>query len=89
LQLPQFSGALVRVKVDGKSAGVIWHPPYELDISKFITPGKSCTIEVELVNSPRNMLGPFYCKRKYICSAPLYFTIKEQPERNLVPLGFI
>ena len=89
LQLPQFSGALVRVKVAGKSAGVIWHPPYELDISKFIPPGKSCTIEVELVNSPRNMLGPFYCKRKYICSAPLYFTIKEQPERSLVPLGFI
>ncbi len=88
LRLPQFYGALARVRISGKAAGVIWHPPYELDITEFIPRGKSCTIEVELVNSPRNMLGPFYCKRKYICSAPLYFTRKEQEERTLVPLGF-
>ena len=88
LRLPQFHGALARIKVSGKAAGVIWHPPYELDISKFIPRNKSCTIEVELANSPRNMLGPFYCKRKYICSAPLYFSRKEQNERTLVPLGF-
>jgi len=28
-----------QVYVNGKLAGVIWHPPYELDLSKFVHPG--------------------------------------------------
>jgi hypothetical protein len=88
LRLPRFSGALVRVKAGNKTAGVIWHPPYELDLSEYAAPGKSSVIELELVNSPRNMLGPFYVQKEYHCSAPFYFATVEKSERNLVPLGF-
>lgn len=89
LSIPSFAGCLIRVKVGGRRAGVLWHAPYSLDISKFTTPGKKAFIELELVNSPRNMLGPFYVGRHFGYSSPQLFTLTETEEKALVPLGFL
>jgi hypothetical protein len=29
------------VNVNGQRAGTVWHPPYQLDVTKFLRPGKN------------------------------------------------
>jgi hypothetical protein len=42
--------------VNGRKAGGIWHPPYELDITQFVTPGEN-TIKLEVTNTAINQLA--------------------------------
>ena len=49
------------VKVNGKSAGLIPWPPYELEITDLVKTGRNL-VEVEVVGSRRNLLGPLHIK---------------------------
>ena len=40
---------MVRVKLNGKDCGIVWEPPYRLNISNTIRPGKN-QLEVDAVN---------------------------------------
>jgi hypothetical protein len=44
------------IYVNGKRAGSLWHPPYRLDVSPFVHPGKN-TIEVRVDNTAINELA--------------------------------
>lgn len=44
---------LAEVLVNGKSAGVVWTPPFRVDIKKLVLPGKN-TLEVRVVNTWHN-----------------------------------
>jgi len=46
---------LAEVHINGKSAGIIWKKPFEVDITPFVTKGKN-TIEIKVVNSWVNRL---------------------------------
>ncbi len=46
---------LAEVSINGKSAGIIWKKPFEVDITPFLTKGKN-TIEIKVVNSWVNRL---------------------------------
>ena len=41
---------MAKVKVNGKYAGGLWTPPYQLDISDLVIPGEN-ELEIEIVNT--------------------------------------
>ncbi len=59
LKLNQKSANVVSVAINGKNAGNILWKPYSLDISDLIVDGENL-IEIELVSSLRNLLGPHH-----------------------------
>ncbi len=49
--------ALAEIKVNGKSCGIVWCPPFRADISDAVTPGEN-KLEVEVVNFwPNRIIG--------------------------------
>lgn len=59
VQLGKWNGTVATVSVNGKNAGVIAFPPYELDVTKALKEGKN-TICVGVVGSLKNTLGPHH-----------------------------
>ena len=60
LHLGKHSATVVAVRVNGKRAGFIpWRAADGLDLAKSLKPGKN-RLEIELMGSPRNMLGPLH-----------------------------
>jgi hypothetical protein len=47
------------VLVDGKPAGYIAYPPWECDVTEWITPGDN-TIDVVVIGTLKNTLGPHH-----------------------------
>jgi len=49
---------IAKVRIDGKEVATLWHPPYAVDVSAFITRAdKVYTIEVEVTNTWFNRLA--------------------------------
>lgn len=63
IQLGDWKGTVADVKVNGKSAGIIGWPPYELKISEGLKTGEN-KIEVIVVGSLKNLLGPFHKEQR-------------------------
>jgi len=57
--LGSWQGTVAGVDVNGKEAGVIYHQPYELDITDMIREGENI-ITVNVVGSLKNLLGPHH-----------------------------
>ncbi|MBI5725586.1 MAG: hypothetical protein HZA50_16630 [Planctomycetes bacterium] len=57
--LPRLDAAVAHVRVNGKPAGAISWSPYELDVTKLVRQGEN-RVEIELVNTLRNLLGPHH-----------------------------
>ncbi len=53
--------AVARVLVNGQDCGLTAWPPYEVDVSAALQPGDN-RIELELVNTLRNLCGPHHVK---------------------------
>ena len=64
LVLPRWRGVLVRVRVNGAAAGTIAWPPHELDVTAWLRGGHNA-IDVEVVASRRNLLGPLHTAELY------------------------
>lgn len=63
LKLPRIEAVCVKVRVNGQETVLPWEFERELAIGQWMHPGVN-RIEVELVGSPRNMMGPFHLKQK-------------------------
>ena len=59
VNLPKWYGSVAKVVVNGKPAGHIAFQPWELDVTDHIQPGKN-TIEVVVIGTLKNMLGPHH-----------------------------
>ena len=59
LELPNLNAVLAKVRVNGRAAGEILWPPYEVDVTEHVDGGEN-EIEIELVGSLRNLLGPHH-----------------------------
>ncbi|MCX6986155.1 MAG: hypothetical protein NT118_15610 [Lentisphaerae bacterium] len=64
LEIPAWKAALVKVHVNGKKAGNIAWKPYGIDITDFVVKGRN-EIEIEIVGTRRNLLGPLHLNEKY------------------------
>jgi hypothetical protein len=60
---------MAEVFVNQKKAGIIAYPPYELNISQFITEGKN-EISVRVIGSLKNTFGYFYKDNKSWINGP-------------------
>jgi hypothetical protein len=59
VRLPEWQGTVAAVRVNGELAGIIGWPPFELDVSKAIRPGRN-RVEVDVFGSLKNQLGPHH-----------------------------
>ena len=59
VRLGNWTGTVAAVTVNGQQAGIIGFEPYVLDVSKFIKQGVN-TVELKVVGSNKNILGPFH-----------------------------
>jgi hypothetical protein len=62
LQLNSWNGSVARVLVNGKPAGHIVSAPWECDITKSLRRGEN-TLEVQVVGTLKNLLGPHHAGR--------------------------
>ena len=46
---------IAKVKLNGTNLGVVWRPPFRVDVTKAVRPGDN-ELEIEVVNSWRNRL---------------------------------
>lgn len=61
LKFDGFDAVAAKVRLNGKDAGLIFLPPYELDVTQYVSVGKN-ELEIELVNTLRNLLGPHHLR---------------------------
>lgn len=59
LELPHLPATAARVRVNGAYAGTLAWAPYRVELTSLIHSGRN-TIELEVVNSLRNLFGPHY-----------------------------
>lgn len=59
VKLLEWNGSLAQVKVNKISAGTIFHPPYELDITDHLNDGDN-EISIEVFGTLKNLLGPHH-----------------------------
>jgi hypothetical protein len=59
VRLGEWRGAVAEVKVGGKNAGFIFRPPFELDITDFISAGQN-EVTVVVFGTLKNTLGPHH-----------------------------
>jgi len=57
--LGKWTGTVAEVYVNGTKAGIIGYDPYRLDVSSFLKQGSN-RIDVNVVGSHKNLLGPHY-----------------------------
>lgn len=62
VEVPDWHGSVVKVVVNGKTAGYFGWPPYKLDITDQIAPGAN-EVEVVVFGTLRNTLGPSHWKK--------------------------
>lgn len=67
LQLKKWNGTLSEVYVNGEKVGIIAYKPYQYDLSPYLKKGKN-KIEVRVIGSLKNLLGPHYNQSKGIAS---------------------
>jgi len=63
IQLKNWNGTVAEVKINGKSAGVIFSPPYVLSLENWCKKGEN-KVEVIVYGSLKNLLGPFHFVRQ-------------------------
>ncbi|MCC6579615.1 MAG: hypothetical protein IT440_04180, partial [Phycisphaeraceae bacterium] len=59
LTLPGVNAALAKVRINGRDAGALPWPPYQLDITGHVLDGDN-RIAIELTSGLRNLLGPHH-----------------------------
>ena len=90
LELQGLRAALAHVRVNGQPMGALAWPPYRLDIRAAVRPGENL-LEIELVGTLRNLLGPHHCSGgDKTSTAPWDFRDKQHWTDSyiLVPFGF-
>lgn len=92
LKLGKWNGTIAEVNVNGEAAGVIAYPPYTLDLSGHFRPGRN-TVEVKVVGSNKNLLGPFHIDARPGLAAPAYWrNVSGYPpgaEYNIIDYGIM
>jgi len=87
LVLDKLDAIVADLRLNGKKAGVIVWRPWELDISSLIKEGEN-QLEIKLVSSLRNLLGPHHLKEvDPISVGPYSFPQIQTDKYSFVPFG--
>ena len=71
-------GSVAEVRVNGKAAGWIYCRPWELDVTDLLAPGINA-VEVVVVGTLRNTLGPHHCDPAPGIAWPTMFQVGPSP----------
>jgi hypothetical protein len=74
----EWAGTVGEIVVNGKSAGIIAFEPCLTDVSKWLKEGEN-RIEVKIVGSNKNLLGPFHNGQKGLVSPWHFRGVKSYP----------
>jgi hypothetical protein len=89
VEIPDWKGALLKVYVNNKEAGSIVWKPYEIEISGLLKKGDN-TIQIEVVGTRRNILGPLHLEEKYPqWTGPSEFRKSKVSEYIRLPYGLM
>jgi len=89
LRFEDFQAIVARLTVNDKDAGLVFWPPYEIDISPVLKKGENL-LEIELTSSLRNLLGPHHHSQGELLSVGPASFIDEthwMDGYNFVPFG--
>lgn len=92
VKIGEYRGVGVRVLVDGKSAGITAWAPHEVDITDFVTSGKTAELTVEVLGSRRNSHGALHFAEQWPAwHGPNTFEVCQgwKDSYNLVPAGLM
>jgi len=82
VSIGDWTGTVIAVSVNGQQAGIIGFEPYVIDVSKFIRKGAN-NVEVKVVGSNKNLLGPFHNNPAPGLVSPWHFrNVKGYPAGN-------
>jgi hypothetical protein len=98
LKIDKLMACHATIRVNGKLTGELYWPPLELNLTEFLVAGEN-TIEIELTNGLRNLLGPHHLKEGESGQVTPFSFLKEEDilgripnsynhEYNFVKLGF-
>jgi len=59
VSLPRWYGSVARVTVNGKTAGYVAYPPWEIDVTNLLRAGDN-TVQVVVIGTLKNTLGPHH-----------------------------
>ncbi len=89
VEIPEWRGIAIGVRVNDSERQVIAWPPFRLDISDLVKEGTN-TIAITIFGHRRNSHGPFYLNEKWPSwTGPQQFKYYDHPERQLVPCGLL
>ncbi|MDD4888432.1 MAG: glycosyl hydrolase [Phycisphaerae bacterium] len=95
LKLDRPKATLIRVAVNGRPVGVLPWAPWVIDVTDAVKPGVANRIELTLVSSRRNLLGPLhYVPKNPRWTGPGEFrsepgSLSFTPAYSLVPYGLL
>ncbi len=94
LCLDRPKATVLRVAVNGKRVGTLGWQPWRLDLTRAVRPGAANRIEITLVSSRRNLLGPLHhALANPLWTGPAEFRTEgpddSTPTYNLVPYGLL
>lgn len=81
LQLKKWNGTLSEVYVNDHKVGIIAYKPYNFDLSPYLEKGNN-KIEVRVIGSLKNLLGPHYNRDKGIASPRHWNGVHSQDPGN-------
>ena len=83
IQLGDWEGTVASVNVNGKQAGLIAWPPYQINISDFVEEGKN-QVHVIVTGSLKNQLGPHHNnpRRGFVTPWSFFFAPDHLPQGN-------
>ena len=91
LRLNKWNGTLAEVWVNNIKAGIVAYKPYEFDLSPYLKEGDN-KIEVRVVGSLKNLLGPHYSRDRGIAGPWHWDNVHQQAsgrDYNLFDYGLI
>ena len=90
LQFQDSQAITAKVTINHKEVGLVFWPPYQIDISSFLKEGENL-IEIELTNSLRNLLGPHHNnlgEQKWVDTRSFTDETHWVEGYNFIPFGF-
>ncbi len=91
LRLNEWNGTLAEVYINDSKAGIIAYKPYNFDLSPYLKQGNN-KIEVRVIGSLKNLLGPHYNQDKGIAGPWHWNNVHRQisgNDYNLVDYGLM
>lgn len=92
VKLNKWNGTVAEVYVNGKKAGMIAFDPWQLDVTSYLKEGSN-TIDVHVIGSLKNLLGPHYRNPAPGLASPWHWKNVDKPipgkEYQMVDYGLM